>query len=116
MAWLPRYACYLQGALAPVAASVALFGGYLLVKYLPDISLQTVFDAYFWLLGTVAIAGALAPPLRTLVGAADWVWEGQDTRVEPVPESCAWGMCALALISRVVVQSKDLPHPKSPGV
>jgi hypothetical protein len=53
--------------LAPVAASAALFCGYLLIKYLPDLSLQALFDSYFWLLGTVAVAGALAPPMRTLV-------------------------------------------------
>ena len=54
--------------LAPLAASAALFGGYLLVKYLPNLSLQTLFDCYFWLLGSIAVAGALAAPARTLVG------------------------------------------------
>ena len=53
--------------LAPLAASAALFGGYLLVKYLPNLSLQTLFDCYFWLLGSVAVGGALAAPARTLV-------------------------------------------------
>jgi minor histocompatibility antigen H13 len=48
----------LQGLLAPVLASCSLFGLYLLVKYVPDFSLQTFLDAYFWLLGSVAIFGA----------------------------------------------------------
>jgi minor histocompatibility antigen H13 len=48
----------LQGLLAPVLASCSLFGLYLLVKYVPEFSLQTFLDAYFWLLGSVAIFGA----------------------------------------------------------
>jgi hypothetical protein len=47
-----------QGLLAPVLASCSLFGLYLLVKYVPEFSLQTFLDAYFWLLGSVAIFGA----------------------------------------------------------
>jgi hypothetical protein len=38
----------LQGALAPVFASVALFGAYLLIKFLPQLDLQTFFNCYFW--------------------------------------------------------------------
>ncbi|GAB4823645.1 hypothetical protein N2152v2_010691 [Parachlorella kessleri] len=67
-----------QGALAPLAASAALFGGYLLVKYLPNLSLQTLFDCYFWLLGSIAVAGALAAPARTLgrkVGQPVWQFQ-----------------------------------------
>ena len=56
-----------QGALAPLAASAALFGGFLLVKYLPWVNLQTVFNLYFWLVGTAAVTGAIAPPLRQAV-------------------------------------------------
>lgn len=56
-----------QGALAPVAASAALFGAYLLVKWLPDLNLQTLFDAYFWLVGAVAVASGIAQPLRRTV-------------------------------------------------
>ncbi|CAG9461850.1 unnamed protein product [Pedinophyceae sp. YPF-701] len=57
-----------QGALAPVFASVALFGMYLFVKFLPDLDLKTVVNAYFWLLGTLAIAGVAQGPLATLAG------------------------------------------------
>lgn len=57
--------CMMQeGALAPVLASVSLFGCYLLVKYLPDFSLQTFLNAYFWLLGSTAALGASGPLLR----------------------------------------------------
>ncbi|KAK9808724.1 hypothetical protein WJX72_002527 [[Myrmecia] bisecta] len=57
-----------QGALAPVAASVALFGGYLLIKFFPDLNLQTLLNAYFWFIGSVAVAGALGAPLRNALG------------------------------------------------
>ena len=57
-----------QGALAPVAASVAIFGIYLLLKNFPDLSLQVLFDAYFWLLGSIAAVGAFGSPARA-VGA-----------------------------------------------
>lgn len=46
-----------EGALAPVLASASLFGVYLVLKYFPDLSLQTLLDAYFFLLGTAAITG-----------------------------------------------------------
>ena len=58
-----------QGALAPLAASAALFGAYLLVKFLPDLNLQTLFDVYFWLVGALAVAGGIALPLRRTVRA-----------------------------------------------
>jgi len=53
-----------QGALAPVAASAALFGTYLVLKWLPELNLQTLFNAYFWLVGAVAVASGVATPLR----------------------------------------------------
>jgi hypothetical protein len=40
-----------------VLASASLFGIYLVLKYFPDLSLQTLLDAYFFLLGTAAITG-----------------------------------------------------------
>ena len=58
-----------QGALAPLAASAALLGAYLLVKFFPSFSLQTFFDAYFWLVGSIAIVGAFAPPARRVVSS-----------------------------------------------
>ena len=61
-----------QGALAPLAASAALFGAYLLLKWLPDLNLQTLFDAYFWLVGALAVAGGIALPLRRTVRAGLW--------------------------------------------
>lgn len=57
-----------QGAAAPVLASVSLFGLYLLVRFLPDIDLQSILNAYFWLLGAFSVAGALPGPLATLLG------------------------------------------------
>lgn len=57
-----------QGALAPVLASASLFGIYLLLKYFPDLSLQTFLDSYFFLLGTAAITGAARPLLKRLPG------------------------------------------------
>jgi hypothetical protein len=51
-------------SLAPVLASCSLFGIYLLLKYFPNLSLQTLLDGYFWLLGTAAITGAARPLLR----------------------------------------------------
>ena len=59
-----------QGALAPLAASAALFGGFLLIKYLPWINLQTVSNAYFFLIGSAAVTGALLPPLRHAVSVS----------------------------------------------
>ena len=45
-----------QGVLAPVAASVSLFGLYLVLKFFPDVSLQTFIDGYFFLLGSFALS------------------------------------------------------------
>lgn len=56
-----------QGLAAPLFASVALFGGYLLIKNFPALTFQVVLDAYFWLVGSFALAGGLAQPLRRLV-------------------------------------------------
>jgi hypothetical protein len=80
-----------EGALAPVAASAALFGAYLLLKFFPDLNLQTIFDAYFWLLGSVAVVGGFGPPMRTLVGARACVHCGGVG---------GWGgcMCAFAVV------------------
>lgn len=55
-----------QGALAPVGASAALLGGYVVVKYFPQLSLQVFFNAYFWLLGSVSVAGAFQAPMKKL--------------------------------------------------
>lgn len=76
----------MQGVLAPLAASVALLIGYLLVKFLPDLSIQSLLDGYFWLLGSVAVVGAFAAPAKTLVSTpAAWMpacmpgWKGMPT-------------------------------------
>lgn len=58
----------LQGALAPVFASISLFGLYLILKYFPDLSIQTVLNAYFFLLGNFALIGACGPLLRQVSG------------------------------------------------
>lgn len=60
-----------QGFIAPVAASAAIFGTYLVLKYFPDLSLQGFFDAYFWLIGSIATIGAFAGPGRFLSSRLD---------------------------------------------
>ncbi|GLI59228.1 hypothetical protein VaNZ11_001072 [Volvox africanus] len=57
-----------EGILAPVLASVSLFGFYLLIKYLPDFNVKAFLNAYFWMLGTFAIGGAAFPVLRKVGG------------------------------------------------
>jgi minor histocompatibility antigen H13 len=52
------------GAFAPVAASISLFGIYLLLKYLPDLDIQTLLNAYFFLLGSFAVSSASVPLFR----------------------------------------------------
>jgi hypothetical protein len=54
----------LQGLLAPLFASISLFGVYLIVKYLPDLSLQTFLDVYFFLLGSFALSSGASALLR----------------------------------------------------
>lgn len=64
------FSCFVsQGALAPVFASCVLFGGYLLIKWFPDLSLQTFINIYFGLLGSYAVSGAVLPLLGKLPGA-----------------------------------------------
>lgn len=58
---------FVQGALAPFAASAALFAGYLVVKFFPNLNLQAFLNLYFWLIGSIAIFGALQSPLRQSV-------------------------------------------------
>ncbi|DBA92291.1 hypothetical protein WJX79_003930 [Trebouxia sp. C0005] len=57
-----------EGALAPFAASAALFAGYLVVKFFPNLNLQAFLNLYFWLIGSIAIFGALQSPLRQSAG------------------------------------------------
>jgi minor histocompatibility antigen H13 len=64
-----------EGFLAPFAASVAILGVWAVIKFFPDLSLQTAFDAYFWLLAVVASIGAFAAPARKLgspLGLPKW--------------------------------------------
>jgi hypothetical protein len=53
----------------PACPAVSLFGLYLLLKYLPDLNIQTFLNAYFWLLGGISMIGAFAPTMRSLVRA-----------------------------------------------
>ncbi|KAK9825046.1 hypothetical protein WJX74_003621 [Apatococcus lobatus] len=85
-----------QGLAAPLFASVALFGGYLLVKNFPALTFQVVLDAYFWLVGSFALAGGLAQPLRRLAGS----WGGKDLDF-PVPK---W------LVAATVLEEDQDPH------
>lgn len=64
-------AAALQGALAPFFASGALFGGYLLIKFFPTLSIESFLNAYFWLIGSIAVAGAAGAPLRSLVSISN---------------------------------------------
>ncbi|GAX72854.1 hypothetical protein CEUSTIGMA_g309.t1 [Chlamydomonas eustigma] len=57
-----------EGALAPVLASVSLFGCYLVVKFFPGLNLQAFLNAYFWLIGTFALLGSSGPLLRKVAG------------------------------------------------
>jgi hypothetical protein len=59
----------LQGILAPIAASISLFGIYLLIKYVPDLSFQTFIDVYFFLLGSFAISSGAASLLKVTPSA-----------------------------------------------
>jgi hypothetical protein len=49
--------------------AVSLFSLYLVLKFLPDLNLQTLLNAYFWLLGSISLVGAFGPILRTLVSS-----------------------------------------------
>eukprot|EP00892_Ulva_mutabilis_P012076 jgi/Ulvmu1/9240/UM005_0340.1 len=59
-----------EGVLAPVAASVSLFGLYLLLKFFPDLSVQTFIDAYFFLLGSFALSSGATCLLQAVPGLA----------------------------------------------
>eukprot|EP00884_Botryococcus_braunii_P012309 jgi/Botrbrau1/21079/Bobra.0144s0077.1 len=70
-----------EGLLAPIFASVSLFAVYQLLQNMSESTLLTFFDAYFWLIGSVAVVGAVALPLRKLGDAV-----GQRRVTVPVPE------------------------------
>ncbi|KAI3423304.1 hypothetical protein D9Q98_010673, partial [Chlorella vulgaris] len=54
----------------------SLFSLYLVLKFLPDLNLQTLLNAYFWLLGSISLVGAFGPTLRTLgKGLKQPVWQ-----------------------------------------
>jgi minor histocompatibility antigen H13 len=57
-----------EGALAPLVASAALFGVYLVIRFFPTLDLRTVLSAYFFLLTTGATLSAAVPTLRRLGG------------------------------------------------
>ena len=59
-----------EGALAPVVASAALFGVYLLLRFLPDLNIRTLLSGYFFLLTTGATLSAAVPTLRRIGGGA----------------------------------------------
>jgi minor histocompatibility antigen H13 len=39
----------------------------LLIKFFPDLSIEAFLNAYFWLIGSIAVAGAAGAPLRRVV-------------------------------------------------
>jgi hypothetical protein len=55
---------HVQGLIAPLAASASLFGVYIILTYFPNISLQTFFDGYFFLVGAVSVSSAASAILR----------------------------------------------------
>ena len=57
-----------QSILAPVMASFALFGSYIIIKYFPDFNFQTLLDVYFFLLASFATIGAFTGPARSVAG------------------------------------------------
>ena len=69
---------FVQGALAPFAASAALFAGYLVVKFFPNLNLQAFLNLYFWLIGSIAIFGALQSPLRQSVSLLGYLSSPSD--------------------------------------
>ena len=54
------------------APAVFLFGLFCLLKYFPNLDIQSLLSAYFWLLGSVSLVGVFAPSLRTLVRVWGW--------------------------------------------
>jgi hypothetical protein len=64
-------------------------GRYLLIKLFPDLSLQRFLDAYFWLIGSIAVAGNLVPPLRQSVLAPP------DMCLHLHTCACMWHACNL---------------------
>ena len=56
--------CKVQGALAPLVASVSLLGLYLLIKYFPDLSFQAFLDVYFFLIGSFAMGAGASSLLK----------------------------------------------------
>jgi minor histocompatibility antigen H13 len=68
---------------APALASVSLFGFFLLIKYFPDFSLQTLLDVYFFMLATFASLGALSGPLKSVANQTNT----QVTFDVPIPEA-----------------------------
>lgn len=99
--------------LAPVFASISLFSVYLIIKFLPNLDLQLLLNAYFWLLGTFAIAGASIPLLRRATGPLGrksiqfsvpdgWVLDDKGTSVNEVklaPSDLAAAALAVGLAS-----------------
>jgi hypothetical protein len=76
----PAFSCFLNPA-------ASLFGLYLLLKFLPDLNLQTLLNAYFWLLGSISLIGAFGPTLRTLVSGSAGTVPGS-TAASATTEGC----------------------------
>lgn len=76
-----------QSAAAPFALSVSLLGIYVVIKY-TAFDLASLVGAYFWLLGSLAVASNVMLPLST--GTGDMNGWAEETVVElPVPEGLA---------------------------
>ena len=106
-----------EGFLAPIAASVAIFGMYLLLKYFPNFSLQGFFDCYFWLLGSLSFIGAFAGPARGLgekLNQPVWkiplpLWLGAvDEDEQPIESSDLTPTDVIVLCAGIALVSADL--------
>lgn len=105
-----------EGFIAPVAASAVIFCTYLVLKYFPDLSLQSILDIYFWVLANFAIIGALrgpvkvygekfsAPKVDILLPEILQLEEGG----KPVKSICLRATDAVVLIIALAVSSIDL--------
>lgn len=82
-----------QSAAAPFALSLSLLTIYLVIKY-TNFDLASLVGAYFWLLGSLAVASNVMLPLSTAAGALTEAgavngWAEEAVLEVPVPEGLA---------------------------
>eukprot|EP00890_Picochlorum_soloecismus_P006444 jgi/Picsp_1/6800/NSC_04139-R1_protein len=106
-----------EGFIAPVAASAVIFCTYLVLKYFPDFSLQSILDIYFWVLANFAIIGALRGPVKVYGETfsapkvdilVPEVLQLEEEGGKPVKSICLRATDAVVLIIALTVSSIDL--------